>query len=934
MATCPTCAHLTADGQRFCPSCGTLLEIDGLPTGTAPRPRPSGFPAGSLRSPATPGSPLRSPAPRTPGAPRTPDAGSLSPSGRGAAAAAPPPRFVPGALFAERYRIVGLLGRGGMGEVYRADDLRLGQAVALKFLPESFLDDPVRRERFHNEVRTARGVSHPAVCRMYDIGDAEAQPFLTMEYVDGEDLASLLRRIGRLPSDKAVDIARQLCAGLAAAHERGVLHRDLKPDNVMLDGRGKVRITDFGLAGLAESFVGEDVRSGTPAYMSPEQLAGREVSVSSDIYSLGLVLYELFTGRKAFEGKTLAELLRKQSETTPMSPSTLVHEIDPAVERVILRCLENDARLRPPSALAVAAALPGGDPLAAALAAGEIPSPEMVAAAGAIEGLRASTAGWLFAAGLAATALAALLSSRVHLAGLVTLVKSPDALEDRAQEALRALGHPARRADRAVGFSFDGDYLQQVESHSTSVDRWKDLAADRPPVLQYWYRQSPQPLLATSLTGRTTWSNPAVLASGMAGVKLDMEGRLVGFYSVPPQLEEADTSSRPRGPPAPDWSALLAEARLDATRLTPDAPRWTPPFYADARAAWTGTDPERPELPIRLEAAAYHGRPVYFEMTGDWTRPDRAQPFQFSKGRHAGYQLAVVLFIALAVGSLLLARHNVRLGRGDRAGARRLAVAAMAAKLASWLLSAHHVADLQLELGLVVRGLGLVFFFGAVIWILYLALEPFVRRHWPDTLISWTRLLAGRLRDPIVGRDVLIGAACGAAIAMSAGAARTIIPAALGIPPPVPIPDGLETLLGVRLGLVTLADVAVAMLMEGMAVVMLRLALRRALRFEALAAGVYILLLSVQDALVVGSNFWPMLAMAVVLSGTPIYLVTRLGLLPTVVGFFVVSTLLVLPQAPSFGHWATEASAISLLPVALLLLYGYQVSRARRPLIV
>jgi serine/threonine protein kinase len=249
-----------------------------------------------------------------------------------------------------------------MGEVYRADDLRLGQAVALKFLPESLKDDAGRVERFNNEVRTARQVSHPAVCRVYDIDEMDGQPFLSMEYVDGEDLASLLRRIGRLPSDKAEDIARQLCAGLAAAHDRGVVHRDLKPDNIMLDGRGKVRITDFGLSGLAESFGGDEVRSGTPAYMSPEQLAGREVTAASDIYSLGLVLYELFTGRKAFEGRTLAELIRKHTETTPTSPSTLVSEIDPAVEAVILRCLEKDPRLRPSSPLAVAAALPGEIP--------------------------------------------------------------------------------------------------------------------------------------------------------------------------------------------------------------------------------------------------------------------------------------------------------------------------------------------------------------------------------------------------------------------------------------------------------------------------------------------------------------------------------------------------------------------------------------------
>ena len=137
-------------------------------------------------------------------------------------------RFPPGTLFAGRFRIVAPLGRGGMGEVYRADDLKLGQAVALKLLPDEFSRDPARLAQFHNEVRLARTVSHRNVCRTYDIGDADGRPFLTMEYVDGEDLKSLLRRIGRVPQDKAVEMARQICAGLAAAHERGVLHRDLK----------------------------------------------------------------------------------------------------------------------------------------------------------------------------------------------------------------------------------------------------------------------------------------------------------------------------------------------------------------------------------------------------------------------------------------------------------------------------------------------------------------------------------------------------------------------------------------------------------------------------------------------------------------------------------------------------------------------------------
>src|SRR5258708_10815965 len=156
-------------------------------------------------------------------------------------------RFPPGSLLDGRYRIVGRLGKGGMGEVYRADDLKLGQPVALKFLSESVDRDPARLTQLHTEVRLARQVSHPNVCRVYDVGEYDGHTFLSMEYVDGEDLASLIRRVGRFPQDRATELARQICAGLAAAHDRGVVHRDLKPANIMLDGNGKIRITDFGL---------------------------------------------------------------------------------------------------------------------------------------------------------------------------------------------------------------------------------------------------------------------------------------------------------------------------------------------------------------------------------------------------------------------------------------------------------------------------------------------------------------------------------------------------------------------------------------------------------------------------------------------------------------------------------------------------------------
>ena len=292
-----------------------------------------------------------------------------------------------------------------MGEVYSADDLTLAQTVALKFLPESMAADEEGMERFLGEVRVARQVAHPNVCRVYDIGRVDGHHFISMERIDGDDLKTLLKQVGRFPQDKALELARQLCAGLAAAHDQGIIHRDLKPANVMIDGEGTVRITDFGLASIIGTVEGGEILAGTPTYMAPEQLAGREVTTASDIYALGLVLYELFTGKRAREAATFAEL-RVLDETGLTSPTSHVESLDPAVERVILQCLERQPSDRPSSALAVSAALPGGDPLAAALAAGETPSPRLVAAAGEDGVLSPKKAGAYVAISLALLILA------------------------------------------------------------------------------------------------------------------------------------------------------------------------------------------------------------------------------------------------------------------------------------------------------------------------------------------------------------------------------------------------------------------------------------------------------------------------------------------------------------------------------------------------
>jgi len=249
-----------------------------------------------------------------------------------------------GGTFADRYEIIEEVGKGGMGRVYKVFDKKIKENVALKLLKPEIGSDPRTIERFRNELKFARKIAHPHVCRMYDLGEVGQYHFITMEFVTGEDLKSFIRRAGHLSEPKALAIAGQVAEGLAEAHRLGVLHRDLKPQNVMVDRDGNAKVMDFGIARSlhAVGFTGSGVMVGTPEYMSPEQAEAADVDQRSDIYSLGIIIYEMVTGRVPFSGETPLSVALKQKTQTPPHPREINALVSEDLSRLILKCLEKD----------------------------------------------------------------------------------------------------------------------------------------------------------------------------------------------------------------------------------------------------------------------------------------------------------------------------------------------------------------------------------------------------------------------------------------------------------------------------------------------------------------------------------------------------------------------------------------------------------------
>ncbi len=827
-------------------------------------------------------------------------------------------RFSPGNLLDDRYRIVALLGAGGMGEVYRADDLKLGQQVALKFLPREMLH-PSAIERLYGEVRLGRKISHPNVCRLYDISEWNGYHFVTMEYIDGEDLASLLRRIGKLPQEKAVELSQHICAGLAAAHGLGVVHRDLKPANIMIDGRGNAIITDFGLAALAEDLEGRSDVAGTPAYMAPEQLRRGTATHKSDLYSLGLILYEMFTGHRKFQGRSIEEMQRLHEESDASSIPRETRTIDPVIQQVVLKCLEPDPEDRPRSIHSVIAALPGADPLQAAIDAGDTPSPEMVAAAG-----ESGELSLVWAAGLTVAALVILIwvvwvKQRSELYGLVSLPKHPRVLEEEARKILERTGFDSRARDSSYYLGLNPDYV----SAPGQVRNRIGLASDSVPPVVFYYRDSPEGLLSWrgNVGDRRILPNdPPVTSPGMTRVTLSPEGSLVNLLIIPGANEMTRGSE-------PSWPSLFELAGFDFASARVVEPVFPAPVDTDHRRSWIVPFPGDPESTMRIDAGALGDQIVWFDVVPPWRQ---ANPVDRQSYRDIQWtpqtEAITAVTIAVVFTAFWFARRNLRRGRGDRRGAVRLGLGTFLLLSIAYLLRADLGGYLTDFWNVMQDRVGRALFETLVIIILYLAIEPYLRRRWPTLLVAWSRLLAGRWSDPLVGRHVLLGVVAG-----GIWAAIPRIAYVVGLDPGVRLGAAQSTLTSVRQALAVSIEAIQGPLLNsiGLTAVMVAIAVLLRRRIGG-AVGVWILLSSLSAVGVfAGPDFEiARLILLLVINLIFVAVLYRLGLLAAIVCWLVVD-LMWFPHTFDTDAFFFPSSAVMSMFVLGLLAWGLYASIGR-----
>ncbi len=509
--------------------------------------------------------------------------------------------------------------------------------------------------------------------------------------------------------------------------------------------------------------------------------------------------------------------------------------------------------------------------------------------------------------------------------------EGPQVLARQARDILEKLRfEPA--GDKAIGFDHDKNFLRSIQENDPRPGRWDRLEQTQPAALYFWYRQSPDPLTpdlhypypGTLEPGRITLDEPPPVVPGMVGVRLDLQGRLLELQAVP---EPATGNEQD-----PDWEALFQAAGLPMSQFEETTPTVFPRTFADQRKAWIGKSPYVPDPTIQVEAATFQGRPVFFQqLLGPRAQRKQAVGSQGTLDQ-AGDILSALLFTTVLIAAAFLAPYNWKLGRADRKGAFRLAFGTFLLLLVVWLFETHHVLGLE-ELRLLVLGLAFALYWAGLLWLTYLALEPSVRRLWPECLITWARLLAGQWRDPRLGRDVLLGTLVG----MLAGVLDLlgrVLPAWFGGRTPVPywdwwIPNTFVRGYWVGNFLINLVySFRYAFFFDLLLFLVLRTLLKRPL--PAFAA--YVLL---RTAFYVGTTagfeptwFWVFAALLEILIT---WLLIRVGVLAVVVAYFSWYCVC-FPLTMDLTSWYAQDSLLAVGAVVLLAGYGFHVSLAGRPL--
>jgi hypothetical protein len=449
------------------------------------------------------------------------------------------------------------------------------------------------------------------------------------------------------------------------------------------------------------------------------------------------------------------------------------------------------------------------------------------------------------------------------------------------------------------------------------------VGAGLPAAVYSWYRESPQYMEVLGRSPAVSMTDPPMTVSGMVQVNLDTQGRLLRFTAVPPQFEKSG------GPPAQpfDWNVLLLAAGLDSNRFTRVEPEWIPLSGFDARSAWAGSYAHAPALPIRIEAAAWRGRPVYFDVIGPWTVPVRMQPDERTRQQivvdWVGLSQAFAVFGVAAA----LAWRNWRLGRADGRGSSRLASFTIVCIMLAWACMANHVPTAQ-EFISFTSALAFALLNGAAHGVLYMALEPYVRRRWPQSLVSWGQLLRGGWRDPLVSGHVLIGTAVGIGFALIFGIGEVLMARQGRV---ATNQESLNLLVGIREMVALYAAVLFEAIRFALAFLFTFFLFRAMLRRQWLAAAIFALLFVLSSL----AGDYPLIqgSSSIVVGVLALWTLIRCGVLPMVIAIFVSWVLLHVPATWDLTVWYANTMVLSILLVLAIALYAAHTALAGRPLL-